>query len=199
MERGGLTQVLLEQPGEHRVPVRDKIRLPLLGLLEDGGGGVRMGTPVPRPRPASLPAPALTRSARAEITFPSVVRDLLMLAPSWKGTRSVGMRPSSPTPSTSPCPSPARDHHPQPPALTPTFPPKPPHLQAHAPGPRGVGPLTAGKVHQTDLTDLGSEERAGGKGVRGPRGLGVGRSGCRPARERGGQEQGRQEAHLLGV
>lgn len=25
-----LTQILLEQPGEHRVPVRDKIRLPLL-------------------------------------------------------------------------------------------------------------------------------------------------------------------------
>lgn len=29
-EKEPLTQILLEQPGEHRVPVRDKIRLPLL-------------------------------------------------------------------------------------------------------------------------------------------------------------------------
>lgn len=29
-EEEPLTQILLEQPGEHRVPVRDKIRLPLL-------------------------------------------------------------------------------------------------------------------------------------------------------------------------
>lgn len=29
-EEKPLTQILLEQPGEHRVPVRDKIRLPLL-------------------------------------------------------------------------------------------------------------------------------------------------------------------------
>jgi hypothetical protein len=29
-EEGLLTQILLEQPGEHRVPIRDKIRLPLL-------------------------------------------------------------------------------------------------------------------------------------------------------------------------
>lgn len=43
-----LTQILLEEPREHRVPVRDKIRLPLLRLLGVEGEGVRMSHPLPR-------------------------------------------------------------------------------------------------------------------------------------------------------
>lgn len=43
----------------------------------------------PFPEPLIFPLQGLTISARAEITFPRVVKDLLMLAPSWKRTRNV--------------------------------------------------------------------------------------------------------------
>lgn len=44
----------------------------------------------PFPEPLIFPPQGLTISARAEITFPRVVKDLLMLAPSWKRMRNVG-------------------------------------------------------------------------------------------------------------
>lgn len=67
-----LTQILLEKPREHRVPVRDKIRLPLLRLLGMEEEGFRMSHPLPRSQsrfssqPLVLPDPPGPRSLSQE-------------------------------------------------------------------------------------------------------------------------------------
>lgn len=98
-----LTQVLLQYPGEHWVSVRDELTFPSFAVLlyvtntQSSNTAEIMIMTTDRHiqhihftdwsfsfHKQNPSLKHLTISARAEMTFPSVVRDLLILAPSWR-------------------------------------------------------------------------------------------------------------------